>query len=361
MKQKRKAKYSDIAILLRATKGYADIFSEELAKKDIPVFTDVKTGYFDNPEVQVILSLLKIVDNPYQDIPLISVLRSPIGNFDVNELTKIRLYDRKSSFIVAMMIAAKEDDKVKNFLKKLNTWREKSKYLTIDELLSYLYDDTKYYYYVSLLPNGENRQNNLKVLLKKATDYEKSSYKGLYNFLNFIENVKLSSGDMDAPSLLSESDNVVRIMSIHKSKGLEFPIVFLSGAGKEFNNRDLQNRIILNQDLGFGFDIVEPKKRLVYESIPKLALKLQNKKESIAEEMRVLYVALTRAKEKLIVTGLVDNYEKKMDLWSAPVTKYSINSALSYIEWIGKAVISKSSDWDIACFVSFIPPCSCNS
>ena len=348
-KQKRKAKYSDIVILLRATKGYADTFAEELSKRNIPVYTDVKSGYFDNPEVQVVLSLLKIIDNPYQDIPLLSVLRSPIGNFDVNELTKIRMVDRKCSFFEAMMMAGGQgDEKVKDFLIRLSLWREKSRYLTIDELLSYLFDDTKYYYYVSLLPNGDRRQNNLKVLLKKATDYGKSSYKGLYNFLNFIDNVKLSSGDFtDAPSELSETDDVVRIMSIHKSKGLEFPIVILAGTARGFNKIDLQDRIVLNQEMGFGFDIVDTKKRLVYESVPKLALKLQNKKEMLAEEMRILYVAMTRAKEKLIITSLVQKMDKNMTNWSMPISKYAINNANNFADWICRVVLSTSNNWNV--------------
>ena len=348
LKQKRKAKYSDIVILLRATKGYADTFAEELTKRDIPVYTDVKTGYFDNPEVQVILSLLKIIDNPYQDIPLLAVLRSPIGHFDVNELTKIRMVDRKCSFFEAMMkVASGGEEKVKDFINKLSIWRKKSRYLGLDELLSYLYEETKYYYYVSLLPGGDRRQNNLKVLLKKATDYEKSSFKGLYHFLTFIDNVKLSSGDLDAPSELSENDDVVRIMSIHKSKGLEFPIVVLSGTSRKFNKRDLQDRIVLNQELGLGFDIVDTKKRLVYESIPKLALKLQNEKEMLAEEMRILYVALTRAKEKLIITSLVSNLEKKINSWSAPLSKYAINNANCLADWICKVVLSTKNDWKV--------------
>ena len=345
-KQKRKARYSDIVILLRATKGSSETFSEELANRNIPVYADIKSGYFDNTEVQIFLSLLKIIDNPYQDIPLLAVLKSPIANFDVNELTKIRLYDKKAPFYDAMLIAATQgDEKTKAFINRLNEWRQKSRYMVIDEFISYLYDDTNYYYYVSLLPNGDTRQANLKVLLKKATDFEKSSFKGLYNFLTFIDNVKISSGDMDAPSQISENDDVVRIMSIHKSKGLEFPIVFISGTSRKFNDMDLRKPIITHQDLGFGFDIVEPKLRITYESVPKLALSLQNQQEMIAEEMRILYVAMTRAKEKLIITSLVQNVEKKMLEWEAPLSKYKISSAKSFADWICNAVLSTKNDW----------------
>lgn len=347
-KEKRKARYSDIAILLRATKGAADTFREELGNRNIPVYADVKTGYFENPEVQVMLSLLKIIDNPYQDIPLLAVLRSAIGAFDVNELTKIRLYDKKVPFYEAMMIAATNGEiKVKDFLDRLNDWRNKSRYLSLNELITYLFDETGYYYYVSLLPNGATRQGNLKALLKKATDFEKSSFKGLYNFLTFIKNVKETSGDMDAPSELSENDDVVRIMSIHKSKGLEFPIVILSGMGRRFNKKDLQNPIMCHQDLGFGFDIVDSKHRITYESIPKQALKLQYKKELLAEEMRILYVAMTRAKEKLIITTLAQNMEKRIDEWSSKVTNYKISSASSFADWICNVALSTENNWKI--------------
>ena len=183
------------------------------------------------------------------------------------------------------------------------------------------------------------------MLLKKATDFEKSSFKGLYNFLTFIDNVKISSGDMDAPSQISENDDVVRIMSIHKSKGLEFPIVFISGTSRKFNDMDLRKPIITHQDLGFGFDIVDPKLRITYESVPKLALSLQNQQEMIAEEMRILYVAMTRAKEKLIITSLVQNVEKKMLEWEAPLSKYKISSAKSFADWICNAVLSTKNDW----------------
>lgn len=344
----RKARYSDIVILLRATKGYTDTLQDELSLRNIPVYVDVKSGYFENAEVQIILSLLKIIDNPYQDVPLLAVLRSPIGNFDVNELTKIRMYDKKCSFYDALLIAMSNGDaKVKAFIDRLNVWREKSRYQAIDEFISYLYENTGYYYYVSLLPHGESRQNNLKVLLKKASEYSKSTFKGLYNFLTFIENVKTSSGDFDAPSELSEADDVVRIMSIHKSKGLEFPIVFLCGTGRKFNTKDLSNKIIFHQDLGLGVDIINVKKRITYESIPKLAIKLQNQKELLAEEMRILYVAMTRAREKLIITALTQNLEKRFKEWESPISMYGISTAKSYADWICKVALSIKNDWDV--------------
>ena len=346
--QKRKAKYSDIVILLRATKNYSDVFFNELTNRNIPTFSDTRSGYFESLEVNIIISLLKIIDNPYQDIPLVAVLRSPIFNFDMNELSKIRMYNPKSNYYEAIMSAATQGNKkAEDFIYKLSEWREKSRYFSLDDFISFLYEDTKYYYYVSLLPNGEARQNNLKLLLKKATEFAESSYKGLYSFLTFMENVKASSGDFDPPSELSENDDVVRIMSIHKSKGLEFPIVFLAGIARPFNKRDLNEKVVLHQDMGIGFDVIDINKRISYASIPKLAIKLKCEKEMKAEEMRILYVALTRAKEKLIITALTPNMKKKIDSYSSKITEYAVCAATSFADWILRVAFSTDNNWNI--------------
>lgn len=343
----RKAKYSDIVILLRATKGYADTFVSELAKRNIPAFADINTGYFENTEVQIVLSLLKIIDNPYQDIPLIAVMRSQIGGFTPDELTSIRLIDKNASYYETLQKAATGNKKVKDFINKLDSWREKSKNISLDELIWYLYEETGYYYYVSLLPDGKIRTANLKMLLDKATAYDKTSYRGLFNFINFLDNLKESSGDMGSSKQLSENDNVVRIMSIHKSKGLEFPIVFLSGTARKFNTRDMSNPIILHQDLGFGADIIDTEKRIYYSSMPKLALKLKTKQETLSEEMRILYVALTRAREKLIVTALESDIGKKLDKWSKGVNEYKVASSNNFADWICSAVINNENDFEV--------------
>ena len=344
----RKAKYSDIVILLRATKGYANCFVEELAKMNIPAFADINTGYFENTEVQIILSLLKIIDNPYQDIPLIAVMRSQIGNFTPDELTEIRLIDKNTSYYEALQKSAGQgNDKVKAFIEKLDEWRERSKHINLDELIWSLYEETGYYNYISLLPDGAIRTANLKTLLDKATMYDKTSYRGLFNFITFLDNIKDSSGDLGSSKEIGENDNVVRIMSIHKSKGLEFPIVFLSGTSRKFNMRDMSNPIILHQDYGFGADVIDNDKRIYYSSVPKLALKLKSKKESMSEEMRILYVALTRAREKLIVTAMETDIGKKLDKWCKKNTQYAISSSNNFAEWICRTVISNNANWKI--------------
>lgn len=347
-KTMRKAEYRDIVILLRATTNYADSFVAELSARNIPVFADVNSGYFDKMEVQIMMSLLKIIDNPYQDIPLLAVLRSKIGDFEANELTDIRLVDKNCSFFEAMQKnAGNGNEKVKRFLDDLSTWREKSKYLSLGELIWLLYNETGYYNYISLMPNGNIRTKNLDALLEKAEKYDSTSYRGLFNFITFMDNLKETNGDMSSSKSISESDNVVRIMSIHKSKGLEFPIVFLSGAARKFNKRDQRNQIIMHQDMGFGADVINLENRVTYESIPKIALRQKIKEECLSEEMRILYVALTRAREKLIVTVLDNGIQKKMDKWSKKQTPYLVSTASSFADWICGTVLSTTNEWKL--------------
>ncbi len=357
LKCMRKIEYRDIVILMRATTGYADIFVQELLEKNIPVYSDNQMGYFENTEVQIITALLKILDNPMQDIPLIAVMRSQIGNFNVDELTSIRLIDRSCSFYEAALKFVSSDAKIesneklskklKNFLDKINEWRDKASYLTIHDLLWLLYRETGYYYYVSLLPDGKKKITNLKLLLERAKTFESTTYRGLFNFLNYIDNIRASSGDLESGKLIGENENVVRIMSIHKSKGLEFPIVFLSGTSRKFNERDFQDKIILHQELGFGADIVKYEKRITYSTIPKLAIIQKAKREALSEEMRILYVAMTRAREKLIVTALANDTEKAYNEMSKKITSNSIANAKNFLDWIGKVVIGKNMSWNV--------------
>ena len=195
-------------------------------------------------------------------------------------------------------------------LNKLEVWREKALYTQIDEFIWYLYMDTAYYGYVGAMPNGKQRQANLKILFQRAKQFEKTSFKGLFNFINFINKIRNSSGDMGSAKILGEYEDVVRIMSIHKSKGLEFPVVFTSGVGKQFNLMDLNKQILYHDEIGFGPEYVDLEKRNSYSTLAKEAIKKKILFESLSEEMRILYVAVTRAKEKLIITGAVKNAEK---------------------------------------------------
>ena len=342
----RKVSYRDIAILLRSTSSAAPIYEKELNELEIPVFSDSSTTYLESVEIETMMSLLKIIDNPMQDIPLVTVLRSAIGNFTDNDLIEIRLTDRNCSFYEAMLKSRTKVDneikeKISKLLDNLEKWRKEAEYLSLDELIWEIYLDTGYYHFVSLMPNGNVRQANLKILFEKARDFENTNFNGLFHFINFIDRLKGSGGDLSSAKLIGENEDVVRIMSIHKSKGLEFPIVFLCNTGKKFNMKDLNENIILHQDLGIGPKYIDTENRIEYNTLVKEALKLQAQKEIISEEERVLYVGLTRAKEKLIITGISKDVKKELMQKQDLLNTYGdeVNSKLvekyrSYLDWI---------------------------
>lgn len=347
----RRVDYRDIVILLRTMKNWSDVFIEELTLQGIPAFADTGTGFFKTPEVQVVLSLLQIIDNPLQDIPLLAVLRSPIVSFTSDELAELRLTDKRAGLYDALSLLAgssetKASEKGLTFLQNLQRWREMSQYMPTDQLLWKLYTETGYFGMVGAMPAGEQRQANLRILFERARQFEETSYKGLFNFIKFIDRLKSSKGDMGSAKLLGESDNVVRIMSIHKSKGLEFPVVFLSGSGKKFNLQDMNKSILIHQELGFGSDVVDCRRRISYPSIPKMAIREKTKFETLSEEMRILYVALTRAREKLIITGSLQDVPKAVEKWArcagtkeVALPDYEKIKGHSYLDWIGPALL----------------------
>lgn len=346
----RKIRPKDICVLLRATSVLAPIYEKEIAEMNYPVFSDSSSTYLESMEVQTIMSLLKIIDNPLQDIPLVTVLRSNIFGFTDNELIQIRLSDKKCSFYESMIkakLSVGNDlrKKIEKTLEKISNWKKEEKFMALDELIWKIYLDTGFYNYVSLLPNGDLREANLKMLFEKARQYEKASFKGLFNFITFIDKVKSSSGDLSSAKIIGENDDVIRFMSIHKSKGLEFPVVFLAGTGKKFNMQDLNTPILLHQDIGFGMQYIDIEKRVEYSTLSKDAIRLKSKQETISEEMRVLYVALTRAKEKLIITGLerdleksLKDKEKMLEMYSLEpgekITPSVVKKYSSYLDWI---------------------------
>lgn len=272
-----------------------------------------------------------------------------MGGFSDNDLMKIKLegYSKEQSYFYETLLNAKEKDidlrtKIEKFLSLIQSFRDKKEYLPLDELIWQIYLDTGYYNYVSLMPNGKIRQANLKVLFEKAKDYETASFKGLFNFINFIDKLKTNNQDMDSAKIIGENEDVVRIMSIHKSKGLEFPLVFLSGTGKKFNLMDLNDNILLHQDVGIGPKYIDYERKIEYNTLAKIAIGYKTRKETIAEEMRILYVALTRAKEKLFITGISKDFgkeiRKKKDLLDMYGGK-NINSNIlknykSYLDWL---------------------------
>ena len=350
----RQVEYKDIVILLRTTKNWAKVFKDELAAQGIPVFADTGMGFFKTFEVQVIISLLQIIDNPFQDIPLLAILRSPIVSFSIDELAELRLIKRKAPIYEALQMLAEGSSqaslKAASFLEKLQRWRDMSLYISTDKLLWQLYNETGYYGMVGALSAGGQRQANLRILFERARKFEETSYKGLFNFINFIDKLKSNRGDMGSAKILGENDNVVRIMSIHKSKGLEFPVVILAGCGKKFNLQDMNKSILFHQELGFGPDVVDHTLRLSYPSIPKQAIRHKIRAETLSEEMRILYVALTRAKEKLIITGAISDVNKALAKWAkepdsdkTKLPTYEVLNGSRYLDWITPALLLQES------------------
>ena len=352
-KEYRDVKYKDIVILLRATKNWSEIFLDELGAEGIPVYADTGSGYFESIEIRTIMSLLKIIDNPLQDVPMIAVLKSPIMGFTAEELSEIRLLNKEKYFYEIIKDIYDEKYEVSDTLKAkcnkvisdLEKWRNKTIYTPIDEFIWYLYMDTAYYGYVGAMPNGTLRQANLKILFQRAKQYESTSFKGLFNFITFINKLRKSSGDMGSAKILGENEDVVRIMSIHKSKGLEFPIVFTCGMGKQFNLMDLSNSILFHEELGFGPDFVNLNNRNSYSTLAKEAIKKRIRLETLSEEMRILYVAFTRAKEKLIITGATRDLDKSIKNWVSAasldeniILPSEVLKGKSYLDWIAMAI-----------------------
>ena len=337
----RKVTYKDIVILLRTTSNVANIYEKELNKLELPVFSDSTSSYFETEEIQTILSVLRIIDNPNSDIPLVTVMRSEIGGFTDNELVEIRLTSKNTSYYEALEEVKNSNEeselkqKVIYFLNMLEKWQQKQEYLALDELIWYIYESTNYYDFVNSNPNGELKTANLKLLFEKAKDYEKASFKGLYNFINYIDKISKSSGDAGSAKLIGENENVIRIMSIHKSKGLEFPVVFLCGTGKMFNVQDLNQSILLHQDMGFGPKYINYERKIEYNTLAKEAIRVKTLNEILSEEMRLLYVALTRAKEKLIITGCDKNLKKSIsEKENSNLDIVNIRKAKSYLDWL---------------------------
>ncbi len=347
----RDIQFRDIVILLRATANVANIFEKELQNLEIPVFSDQSESYLDSIEIQTVIALLKIIDNPYRDIPLVTVMRSFIGEFTDNELIEIRLTKQDGYYYEAVTESLKSEkisvdlkNKIQDFLEKISKWREEEKYIPLNELIWKIYNETDYMNYVTLMPNGEIRKANLKMLFDRAKEYEKISFKGLFNFIRYLERIRNNNSDLSSAKLIGENENVVRIMSIHKSKGLEFPVAFISRTDKKFNQRDLSENILLHQDIGFGPKYINYERKIEYTTAAKEAIKIKTKDESIAEEMRILYVALTRAKEKLIITGIENDLEKSMqekkellkiyEKENGKINHLLLKKYISYLGWL---------------------------
>ncbi|WDV44427.1 helicase-exonuclease AddAB subunit AddA [Clostridiaceae bacterium M8S5] len=329
--------YKDIVVLLRATRNVADVFVESFIEEGIPVYADDNQRYFQTVEIRLVLDVLSLIDNKRNDLPLISVMKSPIGGFSIDELIQIRINSHEKTFYESLVDFTSDIDlqiKIKHFLGKLDEWSNKVRYQKLDEFIWDMLISTGYYYYVGAMKNGAQKQANLRVLISRANQFEQSSIKGLFNFIRFIDKMKKSGSDMSEAKTLGENENLVRIMSIHKSKGLEFPVVICAGLGKKFNMMDTREEVLLHKELGIGPKFVDIDKRIYHTSLPQAAIKKKIKLESLAEEMRILYVGLTRAVDKLILFGSVDNINKSSVKWCRNITTYNLMNSTSYIDWI---------------------------
>ncbi|MBU8790352.1 helicase-exonuclease AddAB subunit AddA [Oceanobacillus caeni] len=346
----RDIQYRDIVILLRSM-TWAPTIVDELKNQGIPVYAELSSGYFEAMEVKIMISLLKTIDNPRQDIPLASVLKSPIVGLTENELAKIRLVDKYNPYYDALKIYRQQNsdetaEKISHFLKQLNQFRLASRQGALSELIWDIYQETGYYDFVGGMPGGRQRQANLRALYDRARGYERTSFRGLFRFLRFIERMEERGDDLGVARALSEQEDVVRIMTIHKSKGLEFPVVILGAMDKQFNMQDLNQKYLLHKDLGFASKYIDPVKRIMYPTLFYHAVQGEQKRELLAEEMRVLYVALTRAKEKLVMIGNVASFKKKLEKWQRMVDHsewvlpaYFRMAAVSYLDWVGPALM----------------------
>ena len=326
----RKASYRDIVILARSLKGFGDSVYNTLTMSGIPAYLEDTGGYFEAVEIKLIMSLLSIVDNIKQDIPLAAVLLSPMAKLDENELSFICDYAqkklKKKHLLYEKCLCYMEDvddyisEKLKNIFDIIDTLRLDNKTMSIASLIWKALDITGYYNYVLAMPMGSRRKNNINMLLEKAEKFEDGSYKGLFNFLRYIEKLKINEVDFGEAKMFGDDEDVVRIITMHKSKGLEYPIVFVSGLGKQFNTADSKEQLIVHSDYYLAADYVDTKDRFKKNTFIKDAFKLLIKKENMAEELRVLYVALTRAKEKLIITGCDKDVDKTISKLMVPET-----------------------------------------
>ncbi|MEK5435937.1 MULTISPECIES: helicase-exonuclease AddAB subunit AddA [Paenibacillus] len=392
--------YGDIVILLRSARIWTPLIIEELRMEGIPAYGDLNKGYFEATEVEIALSLLKIVDNPQQDIPLAGVLRSPVVGLTEEELAKVRMYSHGSFYRAVQMAANMQDaneaeeeydlfsahvietasaaeekvtsdnndeiinevesgsgalpqislklkHKLKNFLERLESWRDAARQGSLSELIWRIYGESGYLEWVGGLPGGSQRQNNLKALYDRAVQFENdTAARGLFRFLVFISRLRENGGDLGVAGGGGEEGNGVRIMTIHKSKGLEFPVVFIAGMAKQFNRQDLHSPFLMHKELGFGPRFVERETRVSYPTLPYLAINRRTRLELLAEEMRVLYVALTRPRDKMILVGTVRDLPRKIASWSSVQNRdellladHLLARGRSYLDWVGPALI----------------------
>ena len=365
----RIAQYSDITILLRSMKNWSDIFSEVFMENDIPVDTVSDVGFYSSHEIKIILSVLAVIDNIYMDVELAAVLKSYIGRLTDDELARLKIAQRKATDDRCLYEAAVYyiehgrdtalRDKLSKVIGLIEGLKNKKVYMSIRAIIWEVLDETGYFEYVGSMSSGEKRQANILFLIEQADNYENTSYRGIFNFLRYIKRVKdynVDYGEID----ISNKNNVVHIMSIHKSKGMEFPIVFVSGTGKGYNYGATRDSIVIHPDYFFGTKLVNLEEQRWENSLVKQSISNAMIMEDLAEEMRVLYVALTRAQEKLIVTGccnnvigLIDKYKHIVENPNEHISYSDITGGKNYLQWIIMSLM-RNKVFNNAC--NLIPP-----
>ena len=339
----------DIVILLRSAKGYADIYYETLMKEGIPAFVDAGDGYFDTLEVEVFLNLLRVIDNRKQDIPLLSVLRSPIFGFTMEELIQIRIHNKEGAYHQVFREYAEAGgdavlrEKCASALDRVRRWKIQAPLMPLEDFLWMLIRETGYYGYIGGIPGGSQRQANLRALADKAVQFQSSQMKGLFSFINYIEALKKRNVPMGQVKLLGENDDVVRIMTIHKSKGLEFPMVLVGGLGKRFNSESDTYQVSLHKEIGLGVRYVDTENSCFKKTIVQAAIDQKKKREALAEELRILYVAFTRAMDRLVLLGTIKDADTAMENYVVRGGDFS--GAKSYFDFLIPAL----ENTDIVC------------
>ncbi|HKL42389.1 MAG TPA: helicase-exonuclease AddAB subunit AddA [Clostridia bacterium] len=344
----RPIKYSDIVVLMRATSGWGPIFEEKFIKEGIPLYYEGGTGYLESIEIEIFLNILKVIDNRRNDVALLSVLRSSFGGFSIDEIIKIRLEHPAEEYFDSLLYISKGDtelaEKANIFIKKLDFWYETSRYLAIDSFIEKLLRESNFLNYVSALPGGNLRRGNLKLLIQKAKIFNNSSSAGLFYFVKFIEKMGKISADFDTANVISEKENVVRLMSIHKSKGLEFPVVFIARGNRQMRSMSSRSAFSFHKNLGIGTDYIDHKNRVKSKTFAKYVIDKKIHEENLAEEMRILYVGMTRSIDRLLIFGTYTRgFEKAIKEWTIKQSKDYLRKSKSYMEWIMK-IISNNAD-----------------
>lgn len=331
--------YGDITLLLRSTKQWANIYSDVFTQWGIPVFVDVGTSFFEALEVTILLSLLKIIDNRYRDLEWMTVLHSPLVGFDVETLAEIRSGSQETTYYEAILRYCEDEgpsaERLRTFCQTLDRWTRTATFKRLDDWLWEILDETQFYAYCGAMPEGAARQANLRLLMERAGALEGQPESGLYHFIKVIERLEKSGGDMEAAKLMPEQEDALRIMSIHKSKGLEFPLVIIGGLGKRFNLSDTFDDVMVHKALGIAPKCVDWENRHYRYTFPQLAMRKQMVNEMLSEEMRILYVALTRPVNRLWLVGSVTNWETAFKKWKMGMKPFNLAQGRSYLDWLG--------------------------